>query len=170
MSGPEPVLDIAPRVSAQLPMLQIDFTFSDAWNGTIDYSRAGEWDEIDVRYGAALGNLILVVNGVDGSALWGWIPIVDLAVSLDDIREQLANRVAGSEVFELTESDATITFERAGDDVRLTTSSAPCSEMISFEELKGAISEFRGKVFREAVSRFPELEHNAVFRSLRSRH
>jgi hypothetical protein len=150
-------------------MLNLDFTFSDQWNETVDPLAMEKMSEIDIRYRAALGNLILVVNGVDCSAAWGWIPMLDLAVALSDIRNELARRAKASETFEFTENEAAITIQRSGDIVRITTNYAPCSESIRFSEFDLRVNEFREKVFRETAMRFPALSGSEAFRTLRAR-
>lgn len=150
-------------------MLLLDFQFSDEWNARATGIELNEMPEIDLRYSVALGNLILVVNGIDCSANWGWIPMIDFAVSVHDICRELADKAVASEVFEFTESDATITFERNYEILRIITSYAICSEDVSFTEFCTAVSTFRTKVFQKAVNRFPLLEENAAFRALRDR-
>lgn len=150
-------------------MLRLDFDFSDDRNESIELPDLGHLSEVDLRYGSALGSLIFVVNGVDCSVRWGWIPLIDLAVALHDIREELAGKSSGKEVFEFTESDATVTIQRNRDVVRLITNYVPCSECVPFAEFDKKVSLFRDKVFREAVARFPSLEENTEFRSLRER-
>ncbi len=123
----------------------------------------------DLRYKVALGDLIIIINEIDCSARWGWIPMIDLAVSFYDIRYKLAAKETGTQTFEFTESEAKITFERIGNDVWITTDYIVCSESVPFTEYDYVIREFCGKVFREAVQRFPALEGNEVFRALRKR-
>lgn len=66
---------------------------------------------------ASLGDVIFIVYEVDLSARWGWVPVLDFALGLDAIVDALAPEGAGDEVFEFTESDATIVFRRDGDKV-----------------------------------------------------
>lgn len=150
-------------------MLKLDFSFSDEWNETVDSAAIETMSEIDLRYGAALGNLVLVVNGVDCSAPWGWIPLVDMAVALSDIREALAKGASSSETFEFTENEASITFRKSGDCLHVSTSYAACDESIPFSEFDDRVKEFRSKVFSESAIRFPMLEMNSSFRSLCAR-
>jgi hypothetical protein len=150
-------------------MLKLDFTFSEEWNESVNPLELPTMSEVDLRYRVALGDLILIANGVDLSAAWGWIPMIDMALALHDIREQLLAKSSAEAVFEFTESDATITAERNDNDVRITASYGPRSEIVPFSEFGQAVSAFLDKVFRESVKRFPTLEANAAFRSLRAR-
>jgi hypothetical protein len=150
-------------------VLQIDYVLSDEWNDTLDPKSFEDMSEIDLRYSMALGNLILVVNGLDFSAPWGWIPMVDMAVALSDIRDALSGDQSALETFEFTENEASISFQKVGDAVQIAASYVPGKESIPFPELDERVREFRDKVFREATVRFRSLEKNEAFRSLYER-
>ena len=60
----------------------------------------------------------------DLSANWGWIPLIDFALALREIAEALAVE-EGSEIFEFTESEATLKFKRQGHEVAISGSYAP---------------------------------------------
>lgn len=148
--------------------MQLDFVFSEEWNGSVNPLELPSLSEIDLRYGVAMGSLIMIVDGVDLSANWGWIPMLDLALALDDIRKQLLANSSAEAVFEFTESDAAIMFQRTGNDVRIATSYSRCSVAVPLSDFCYAVGVFSDKVFRESVKQFPTLEANAAFRLLRS--
>jgi hypothetical protein len=135
----------------------------------VDSAAIETMNEIDLRYGAALGNLVLIVNGVDCSAPWGWIPLVDTAVAFSDIREALAKGASSTETFEFTENESSITFRKSGDRVHVSTSYVACDETIPFSEFDERVKEFRNRVFSESARRFPMLKMNSSFQSLSAR-
>lgn len=150
-------------------MLKLDFSFSDQWNRRLDATLIREMSEIDLRYRVALGDLILVVNGKDCSALWGWIPMIDFAVALCDIRDLLRIRDSSLEIFEFTENDATISFQALSEYVKISTSYAPVSECVLFAEFDYQVSDFRNRVFSQVLRLAPSLEENNAFRDLSER-
>src|SRR5215471_4775437 len=86
--------------------------------------RETDWSSVteeDLRYRVALGNLIFQVGDKDFSAAWEWIPLVDLAASLDEIVRKLESG-SPSETFEFTESDAWIRFEKTDGKIVVSTS------------------------------------------------
>ncbi|MBV8814898.1 MAG: hypothetical protein JO271_10435 [Verrucomicrobia bacterium] len=128
----------------------------------------GNWSsatEEDLRYRMALGDLIFQTGGHDFDAVWGWIPLIDLAASFATIVGKL-ERVAGAEIFEFTESDAWIRFEREGQAVTITTSYQPGAAKIPVSELKAKVREFQEKLKTELTSRYPEAKNNQHFRRL----
>lgn len=150
-------------------MLTLDFSFSDTWNDTVAVEAIAGMTEIDLRYGVAFGDLILIVNGIDCSARWGWIPLLDVAVSLGDILAALTADPSASETFDFTENDSSINFLRSGESIRITTSDATCDASVPFTEFDTRVRDFVRKVFRDSLERFPTLGMNSVFRSLSSR-
>jgi hypothetical protein len=128
----------------------------------------GSWSSAtdeDLRYRLALGDLIFHAGEHDFSALWGWIPLIDLAASFATILEKL-ERTTGAETFEFTESDAWIRFERQGQEVTITTSYRPGAAKIPLSELKAKVREFQEKLKTELTAKYPEAKSNQHFRRL----
>ncbi len=148
-------------------MLALDFSLAKEWNDCCDSKSIADMAEVDLRYSVACGDFIMVINGVDCSAMWGWIPMVDMAVALSDIRDALSGNGDASEAFEFTENEATITFLKIGEALTIVTSYGRCEETVPFSEFDSRVQEFRDRVFREVAARFPSLELNEAFRSLR---
>jgi hypothetical protein len=59
-----------------------------------------------------LGNVVFETKDAVLGMDWGWIPVVDFAVAMAMIAKSLKIGENNREVFEFTESDATITFRR----------------------------------------------------------
>src|ERR1700722_2040060 len=96
--------------------MNLDYRISEDWDeNSTDLAAA---DETDLRYYAATGDIILRDDQVDLSARWGWIPLVDFALALREIANALSV-TDGNRVFEFTESDATIQFERRGQNMTI---------------------------------------------------
>ena len=70
-------------------MLRLDFLLSDTLNDAVDHSQICDLSDIDLRFSIAFGDFTMVINEVDCSAPWGWIPLIDMAVVLCEIRDKL---------------------------------------------------------------------------------
>ena len=149
-------------------MISLDYLLSREWNSDIDADSIVIMTEIDIRYKVACGSFFMVVNKIDCSAPWGWIPLVDLAIAFGDIRDALACGGSASEMFEFTENEATIIFRRVDNSIAIKTSYVSCDETVSFYEFDREVTAFKSRVFQEAEVRFPSLVKNTSFRSLRN--
>ena len=109
-----------------------------------------------------LGDQIFVVNSADLSARWGWVPIFDFAASLVAIAKEL---VAGETevVFEFTESDAQLQFNRQGDNTLITSSYSNAKATIPMDELQHAARLYAERVCRDAICLHPCLKANRSF-------
>lgn len=119
-----------------------------------------------LRYDFFLGNLLLRVDGVDLSARWGWIPLLDAAASLYWIVRELESGKQQS-CFEFTEGEGTIQFER-GPRGELWISSSyaigrACVDIAAFET---AVLDFSRRVLMDALNKYPSLRHNAGLKNL----
>ena len=122
-------------------------------------------NDVDFRFRFALGDLILESGPIDLSARWGWVPLIDFAVSARGILSRLEQRQTRAE-FEFTESEATLSFTRRGADVFIRASyvegeiRAPLAAFV--EQLQG----FERSLRRELVGRHPILADHAGFNQL----
>jgi hypothetical protein len=130
--------------------------------------RETDWSSVteeDLRYRVALGNLIFHVGNKDFSADWGWIPLVDLAASFAEIARKLESG-STSEIFEFTESDAWVRFERKGEKVLVSTSYGEGVGEIALHLVSEAVKSFRERLRSELVSHHPQAAHNVAVRKL----
>jgi hypothetical protein len=68
--------------------MQLDYRlFKDLDENSTDLTAA---EETDLRFYAATGDIILRKDQTDLSANWGWIPLIDFALALRMIAEDLA--------------------------------------------------------------------------------
>jgi hypothetical protein len=127
-----------------------------------------DWSSVteeDLRYRVALGNLIFRAGDKDFSAVWEWIPLVDLAFSFSEIVRKLEGGSA-CETFEFTESDAWIRFERKDGKVLVSTSYGEGEGEIALHSATAAVRSFRERLWSELVRKHPQAAHNAAVRKL----
>ena len=142
--------------------MRLDYRLSDEWDET-DLSTA---EETDLRYSAATGDIVLRADRTDLSANWGWIPLIDFALALREIAESLTTAEI-RETFEFTESDATLEFEREGQDVAISGSYAPGEVIVvPLPVFREHVSEFARRLDGELLAKHPELGNNPAYRGL----
>jgi hypothetical protein len=111
----------------------------------------------DIHYNFFTGNIVLIANDCDFSTHWGWIPIVDFFVCLEEIVTKLeASKCI--ETFSFTESEAVICFERLNrDDTLISISSnyIECTTIITLLELRTSLIEFKNKLKNDLMPKHP---------------
>ena len=143
--------------------MHLDYRLSEDWNeDTMDLSTVAE---ADLRYYVAPGDIILRANQTDLSAMWGWIPLIDFALALREIEESLAV-AEGSETFEFTESEATLEFERRGQEVAISGSYAPGEVTVPLSVFREQVRELARRLDADLLAKHPELGRNPVYRAL----
>ena len=140
--------------------MHLDYRLSEKWDeDSTDLSTVAE---TDLRYYVAPGDIILRAGETDLSANWGWIPLIDFALALREIAEALAVE-EGSETFEFTESEATLKFERQGQEVAISGSYAPGIVRVPLPVFKHQVKEFARRLSAELLARRPELGRNPIY-------
>lgn len=140
--------------------VRLDYSLSASWNRSAPRALA-EAEEWVLRYRCFLGDVIFVIDDVDMSALWGWVPVLDFALALEWISQRLADGEA-SERFDYTESEATITFRRTGGQVEIDPSYAPGVARVGLTELRRETRGFLDRVLADLVGRHPDLAANEL--------
>ncbi|MBV8143189.1 MAG: hypothetical protein JO279_06430 [Verrucomicrobia bacterium] len=144
--------------------MQIDYRLSEDWDeNSIDLAAA---DETDLRYCAATGDIILRNDQTDLSAKWGWIPLIDFALALREIGEVLAV-TEGTETFEFTESDATLQFNRRGEQMIIRGSYRAGEINAPFSAFEEQVRDFARRLDMELLAKRPELKSNPVYQDLK---
>jgi hypothetical protein len=139
--------------------MRLTYHLSEDWNKAgLDLKTASE---AELRYSAVLGDLFLESDNADLSARWGWIPLIDFAVSLQQIVGQL--KPEPFQVFEFTESDATLNFLRSNQDIQISASYAPGRITVSYQELKTIARDFQNQLVTDLLKTYPELLENQWF-------
>jgi hypothetical protein len=144
--------------------MQLDYRLSEDWDETTtDLISA---DETDLRFYAATGDIVLRNDQVDLSARWGWIPLIDFALALRKIAEALAAG-DGSEMFEFTESDATLHFDRRGAEITVGGSYAVGEITLPFVAFCERATDFARRLGAELSAKRPELRLNPAYQAFR---
>jgi hypothetical protein len=123
-----------------------------------------EVDESTLHYNLFLGDVTFRVDEADMSALWGWIPIVDFAVCLDRIANELVPNKSQS--FEFTESEDRIDFTLLDATVDIRTTYAAPQANVSAEELRQATRDFLRRVLDDLTAKYATLAQNAYIRRI----
>jgi hypothetical protein len=144
--------------------MHLDYRLSEDWDeNSTDLMSA---DETDLRFYAAIGDIVLRNDQVDLSARWGWIPLIDFALALRKIAEALAAG-DGGETFEFTESDATLQFDRRGAEITVHGSYAVGEITLPFVAFSDRTAEFARRLDAELSAKRPELRLNPAYQAFR---
>jgi hypothetical protein len=144
--------------------MHLDYRLSEDWDeNSINLAAA---DETELRYYAATGDVILRNDQSDLSARWGWIPLIDFALAWREIAEVLAV-TEGSETFEFTESDATLRFERRGEEIIIRGSYASGEITVPFTEFGEQAQDFARRLDSELLAKCPELRRNLAYQDFK---
>lgn len=143
-------------------MVTLDYKLSADWNPhELDLRSA---DEMTLRYDAFPGDIVFRVDDADFSAQWGWVPILDFALALRTIVERLDGH--DRELFEFTESGATIAFRRDNGPIEISTSYAAAIARTPLFELSNAVDAFVERLAGALEEKHPELADNESFGEL----
>jgi hypothetical protein len=145
--------------------MQLDYRLSENWDSDAAFLLAA--DEMDFRYYAFAGDIVLRDAQTDLSTHWEWVPLVDFAVGLRDISAAIEAGIVPARKFEFTESDATLEFERHGADVNIRSSYAPGEIVLPFAEFRNRVLDFGRRLDVELLSRLPSLRQNTAYQSLK---
>jgi hypothetical protein len=121
--------------------------------------------EVDFRFRVALGDLILAVPPNDFGTHWGWVPLIDFAVSVREILDHL-KRGGPRAQFEFTESEATLAFARHEGDLVITASYAPGRIQVPLTSFEERLRWFEGGLRADLVKEHPALDRHPVFNRL----
>lgn len=119
-------------------------------------------DPASLRYHLFPGDVVVEGAGADFSARWGWVQVLDFALSLTAIEAALErDRVAR---FEFTESDAALDFRLANEDVCVSSTYAPGLLCVSASEFRQQVERFVRRVVRDLCGQYPRLALNPEIR------
>ena len=144
-------------------MMKLDYKISDEWNLTVDSDSLGAMDETDLRYGAFLGDFVMIANAKQSRTDWGWVPLLDWYLAMQHIRNELTSENDCVSTFEFTESDALIEFTKKGNSLTISPSYESWIETVSFVDFSDAVDDLGKRVFRDAASKHPQLLVNEDF-------
>lgn len=144
--------------------MHLDYRLSEDWDE--NSTDPGAADETDLRFYAATGDIILRKDQTDLSARWGWIPLIDFALALREIAAALALH-DGSETFEFTESDATLQFDRLGQEITIRGNYASGEITLPLTAFTDQARDFARRLDAELLAKRPQLRLNPVYRGFR---
>lgn len=139
-------------------MFEIKHSFS--INTHSDITKA---DETNLRYNLFLGSLILKTQNNSIIIDWDWVPLIDFAICLFTICNNLFTKKEGEEDFEFTESDSKIIFQKNGDKIKIVTSFSDETLEMSFKEFQEGIRVFYKSLLFEVVEKNQEVKDNVSF-------
>jgi hypothetical protein len=147
-------------------MIRIDYELSPGWKQSWANVNLAEASESDLLYRVLLGDVCIVVDSTEFNASWGWIPIVEVAASFQQVADTLSRGNEVATTYEFTESEANIQFRRFGNDLTIVASFVPGSATVAFGEFVTAVRSFAARVGRELREQHPALRENKSFSRL----
>ncbi len=149
-----------------LDMVQMDYQLapqSSEPQHRVDLATA---DVAQLRYDLSLGDLILRSDTCDLSAAWRWVPLRDAASGLLRISRELDSQSSGEAIFDFTENDATLTFNRTDDEVAVSASYSSCGITISKVEFAEIVNSFVSRLRRDVEESCPGIIQNSNYSGL----
>ncbi|WP_449407406.1 hypothetical protein [Microbacterium maritypicum] len=125
-------------------------------------------DAMQLCYDCFPGDLLLSADGVDFGVDWGWVPVLDFALAMNDIADTL--QTSRRAVFEFTETDGGIAFTRRGDRVKIEPTYVDVSVEVMVDEVRGAAHDMLREVRQEIEAAHPELLDSRRYRALVDRY
>lgn len=150
-------------------MIEIDYKLSSSWAMKPSEISLADADEMTLRYNAFLGDVVFKVGSIDFSTHWGWVPILDFAICILSVVEDLSTSREQSSI-EFTESEAELTFQRIHDLVLITSNYNSHQVSTGYKQLEDASIAFSIKVFSDFLRLNPEANQNAAIRRLREQY
>lgn len=114
-----------------------------------------------LRYDCFLGDVRFEVGETDFSTHWGWVPVLDFALSMSSLLADLAPD--DSRLFEFTESEAFIRLHRVGQIVQVSASYVRPTADVGFRELQAAVDTFTHQLAGRLAQEHPALLRNSEF-------
>ena len=137
-------------------MILIDFAFDPAFpNAKLNVAKA---DETMLRCYCFHGDQILIIDGADFSARWGWVTLLDFAAVLVYVCKAL--RCETSATLDFTESEAELKFDRLGDQVSISATYTTATATITLNQLSSAAYEYASRILKAAIEVEPALAKN----------
>lgn len=140
-------------------MINLSYILAANWNERGEIVDWATVSETTLRYGAFMGDQIFAIDGADFSARWGWVPILDFAASIVKITQGL-HAHESELLFDFTESDAQIQFNRQADRVLVTSNYSNAKATTLLVELDKAAACYAARVLRDAINLHPALKTN----------
>jgi hypothetical protein len=147
-------------------MITIDYILSPAQSTQQPIADLAILDQTTLRYHTLPGDIVFDANGQDFSARWGWVPVLDFDLSLQEINNELRDRDDAITTFEFTESDAVLNFARDGEHILISASYSPSVARVPLVEFTSAVQAFHHRLVRDIRTNFPRLLQNKQAREV----
>jgi hypothetical protein len=115
-------------------------------------------DSAALRYYLFPGDIVLRGKEADFSTQWGWVQVLDFALSLKAIEETLERE--GAARLEFTESSAALDFRLENNNVCVSSSYAPGLLRIRSSEFREQVQQFVHGVIRDLCKQHPRMARN----------
>jgi hypothetical protein len=109
-------------------------------------------DEMTLRYDLFLGSVSFKQGDKKIPMEWEWIPLLDFALCLSTICTQLDKQEKGKEIFEFTESDATLTFQREKDKCKISASFTDVVLTVNYNVFQKTVQLFRKEITTDILA------------------
>jgi hypothetical protein len=150
-------------------MIEIDYKLSRDWATKPGEINLAEADETTLRYDVFLGDVVFKVDGADFSTHWGWVPVLDFAICLLSVLEDLSTGKEQSSI-EFTESEAELVFKRVPGQILITSNYNGHQVSAGYKELEDAFVAFSIRVLSDFQRLNPETSQNLAIRRLKERY
>ncbi len=94
---------------------------------------------------------------------WGWIPLLDFAISIKTISEAFRKPLNIREEFEFTESDSKIIFNKHEDKIQISTTFSSETLETDFQSFVYGVKMFYKSIINEIIDRN---EHSSSFKEV----
>jgi hypothetical protein len=148
-------------------MIEIGYRLDPSWDRTLADVDLRTADPTALSYDLFLGDVFMRAGDADFSAPWRWVPVLDFAVNLKVLVEDLAD--GQQDRFQFTECEAEIRFARHGETVQISASYVPAVARVPYGIFLQAVRAFALRTQEELVSAYPALRENPWFQELQRR-
>ena len=143
-------------------MLVLDYHLNKMAIANIKERDLASVDLESLRYYLFPGDIVMKDEEVDFSTQWGWVPVLDFALCLNSIAETLGQ--GRLEVFEFTESDATLEFRLQGGSALVSSNYAPGLLCVAPMEFRESAQGLLRRTIKGLCDENPSLAKNSAIR------
>jgi hypothetical protein len=119
-------------------------------------------DLASLRYYLFPGDIVVRGERADFSTCWGWVQVLDFALSIKAIQAALEQDRAAR--FEFTESNAVLEFRRERDEICASSSYASGLLRVSVPDFREEVGRFARSVAQNLCAQYPRLALNPEFK------
>lgn len=121
-------------------------------------------DEMTLRYDLFLGSVTLIGGQSTITMDWEWIPILDFAVVLNEIKERLKMVELGNQQLDFTESSELLLVSKADKRIYMSTSYSEESIVVFLDDFELGVANFLRQLTTDVLKTNSKIEENAFFR------